>query len=129
MSNHSGGSNQIIENWDNLFEILSAQPRRMILISLLEEPKERRLPLPEAAVHSDEPPDPESLSIILQHTHLPKLEEAGYVRWERDPFCVQRGPHFEEVATILRWVLRSPEEFSPRLGSDCTALKQLIEDG
>lgn len=94
----------------------------MILFSLLNEPNERRLPLPEAAVHSTESIDTEAFLIKLRQYHLPKLAEEGLVRWERDPLRVQRGPQFEEAAFLLKWITESPDEIPPRLVSDCRIL-------
>lgn len=130
MSKDSTGASEALERWNDLFNVLSAQSRRMIPFSLLGQRKERRLPLPETAVHSDEPTAPEELSIELDHHHhhLPILAEAGYVRWEREPFRVQRGTHFEEAAVILRWIVQSPEEFPSRLVSDREILGEREDD-
>jgi len=122
MSSTSGGHKRAAEHWDDLFEILSAHKRRMILFSLLNEPKERRLPLPAAAVHSVEAIDTEEVSAELRHRHLPKLAEEGLVRWERGPLCVQRGPHFEDAAFLLEWIVNSPGEVPSRLVTDCNVL-------
>lgn len=80
-------------------------------MSLMDLPEERRLPLPEAALTPTVAVDPEQFVIELQHHHLPTLAAAGYIRWEQDPFCVQRGPHFEEPATVLRILLASADQF------------------
>lgn len=113
---------QAVDRWDRVFEVLSSRRRRRILFSLLNEPKERRLSLPEAAVHSTDGVDTRELAAELRHCHLPKLAEDGLVRWERDPLCVQRGPHFEDAAFLLRWIVESPDEIPSRLVSDCRIL-------
>jgi len=110
------------ENWDKLYEALSAQPRRVIIFSLLNEPEEQSLPLPDAAHSSIQPMDSEDSAIILRHTHLPKLADLGYIRWESDPFCVQRGPHFEEVAFIVDRLTESMHESPERLREECGVL-------
>jgi len=92
----------LIDSWNGAFRALSAEPRRQIVMSLLETPKGRELGLPEAA----NPPfmllDPEELRIDLVHEHLPMLAARSYVEWERDPLRVRRGESFEEVSSILR---------------------------
>ena len=108
-------------HWDRLYEALSAQSRRVIIFSLMNEPEERRLPLPDAAQSSADPRDPEKLRVQLHHKHLPMLADAGYVRWESDPFCVQRGPHFEEPALVLTEVVESSRDYPQRLRSECAA--------
>jgi len=89
-----------------------------------KELKERRLPLPDAAESPNQSIDTETLCTKLRHYHLPKLAEKGYICWESDPFCVQRGPHFEEPAFILERVTESVDEYPERLLNDCQVLQQ-----
>ena len=117
------------ERWDQLYEALSAEPRRMIIAALLDEPEERRLPLPDAAESPNQPIDSETLSIKLRHHHLPLLAEAGYVRWTDEPFVVQRGPQFEEPAHILEMVSESIGELPSPLIDNCKIFKERMENG
>ena len=110
------------EKWDQLYEALSAQPRRMIIFSLMKESEEQRLPLPDAAQSSIQPMESENFSIRLRHLHLPKLADAGYIRWESDPFCVQRGPHFEEPAFVVEKLTESSHEYPERLRDECVVI-------
>ncbi|MFP8952255.1 hypothetical protein ACLI4Z_04660 [Natrialbaceae archaeon A-arb3/5] len=96
-------------------DVLSAEPRREIIISLLEVPREQWLSLPEAAVSPNQSMDPETLALELRHHHLPVLTEAEYVRWKREPFCVQRGPHFAEPAFLVDTVFESMDEIPDSL--------------
>jgi len=34
----------------------------------------------------------------LRETHLPALEEAGYIEWDREEGTIKPGPNFEEAA-------------------------------
>lgn len=34
----------------------------------------------------------------LRETHLPALEEAGYIEWDRETGTIRPGPNFEEAA-------------------------------
>ena len=52
----------------------------------------------------------------------PKLAEAGYVGWEREPFEVWRGPHFEEPALIVGSVLDSVDEIPRSLVDNCKVI-------
>lgn len=110
------------ETWDRLYEVLSSQPRRMIIFSLMKEPEEQRLPLPDAAQSSNQPIDVEELCIQLRHYHLPKLADAGYINWESDPFCVQRGPHFEEPALVISKMTECTDEYPRRLRNECVVI-------
>jgi len=89
------------ERWHRIFRTLSAGTRRQIIGSLLEASPDRRLSLPEAANHPDYRLDPETLYDNLVHNHLPMMARAGFVEWERNPFRVERGPRFEEVAAVI----------------------------
>ncbi|WP_135535213.1 hypothetical protein [Halostella pelagica] len=116
------------ERWDQLYEALSAEPRRMIISSLLDEPQERRLPLPDVAESPNQPKDAEILSIQLRHHHLPLLAEAGYVRWEDEPFVVQRGPRFEEPAFIIELVTDSIDELPASLIRNCKIFQDRVKN-
>lgn len=35
----------------------------------------------------------------LRETHLPALEEAGYIEWDREAGTIEPGPNFEEAAS------------------------------
>lgn len=111
--------------WNQVFDVLSAEPRREIIRSLLKEPQERRLSLPEAAASPNQSMDSETLAIQLRHHHLPKLADAGYVRWESDPFCVQRGPNFEEPAFIIQRVVDSVDEIPDSLINNCKIFQNM----
>jgi len=116
------------ETWDQLYEALSAEPRRMIVFSLMKEPAAAQLPLPDAAQSPNQPTVPESLRIRLRHHHLPKLADAGYVRWESDPFCVERGPHFEEPALVIRKMTDCGVEYPKRLREECIVIGEVSEN-
>ena len=116
------------DRWDRLYEALSAEPRRMIISSLLDVPEERRLPLPAAAESPNQPTDAETLCVQLRHHHLPLLAEAGYVRWEREPFVVQRGPRFEEPAVFIELVTDSIDELPTPLIDNCKIFQNRVKN-
>lgn len=41
---------------------------------------------------------PEEIAAELRETHLPALEEAGYIEWDREAGTIEPGPNFEEAA-------------------------------
>jgi len=106
------------ERWHSIFQALSAGVRRQIVGSLLETPADRSLSLPEAANPPDYRLDPELLKHNLVHNHLPMMARAGFIEWEREPFCVRRGPRFEEVAAVIE-AIDSHEEFPQHLIDGC----------
>lgn len=122
--NHRG-----TEMWDQLYESLAAQPRRMIIFSLLKEPDAERLPLPDAATTANLGTDADRFATELRHHHLPALADAGYIRWEAEPFTVGRGPYFEEPALVVRRMTESGTEYPERLQEECVVLGEVTDDG
>ncbi|WP_424018418.1 hypothetical protein ACOZ4N_02795 [Halorientalis pallida] len=120
---------EMISRWDAVFRAVSAEPRRQIVVNLMEAPPGRALSLPQAA----NPPylldDPERLSTELIHTHLPLLADEGFVEWDRDPFCVERGSAFEEVATVFEALHGHADEIPPQLTEGCQRLEEKREGG
>ena len=85
------------------FEALGAPDRRQLLFALLEEgPQVDGTPGPPA--HQPDGPvsvDADASRIDLFHVHLPKLQDLGYVDWERGTGRVGRGPNWAEVVPVL----------------------------
>lgn len=40
----------------------------------------------------------DEIEAALRETHLPALEEAGYIEWDREAGTIEPGPNFEEAA-------------------------------
>jgi len=115
---------QVIAGWDRLFQAMSAEPRRQIIITLMEAPPGRQLSLPEAA----NPPyylmDPEQLYVELVHSHLPVLANGDYIRWESDPLRVERGPNFPEAEALFRALHAHAAKIPDRLVHGCQRLEE-----
>lgn len=106
------------ERWRNIFETLSSGTRRQIIGSLLENPPDRAVALPEGANLPEYRIDPETMYVNLVHCHLPMMERAGFIEWETEPFCVRRGPRFEEVAAVIL-AIDTYNEFPEHLIEGC----------
>lgn len=109
----------IYERWDQFMYLLSAQPRRQVITSLLENGEEEHLPLPDAAMTPEISTQPEQHAITLRNHHLPMLASADYIEWTSDPFRVSRGRRFEEPATVMDLLLSEGAQLSPALVSGC----------
>ncbi|WP_200530656.1 hypothetical protein [Halorubrum sp. LN27] len=40
----------------------------------------------------------DEIAAELRESHLPALEEAGYIEWDREEGTIEPGPNFEEAA-------------------------------
>lgn len=52
-----------------------------------------------------------SLDIELWHVHLPKLQEGGFITWEKELERISRGPKFETIEPALRAIISNAEAF------------------
>ncbi|AHF99167.1 hypothetical protein HALLA_10215 [Halostagnicola larsenii XH-48] len=105
--------NGIVEQWDRIFGALSAEPRRRLLVSLLDARPEEYVNLPEAALLKEIDRDERKLRSQLVHCHLPLLADYDFVRWRTNPFQVRRGPKFEAIEAVLTTLLDRAEEDPP----------------
>ena len=83
------------EKLDRAAEALS-NSRRRSLLSDLKEKNPQHVEIGVAAEGDDTGAD-----LRLVHVHLPKLEEYGYVSWDRETGEIVRGPDWEEVRPLL----------------------------
>ncbi|WP_336327341.1 hypothetical protein [Halovenus sp. HT40] len=119
---HSNGS-QVIERWNTVFKALSAEPRRQIIVSLLDTPPDESVPLPESAVNPNVPQDSKSLRRELHHVHLPMLSEMDFVVSKSEPLVASRGPQFDEAATVLETLQTKAADIPDSLVVGCQRLE------
>lgn len=81
---------------DGMMDVLSREARRLVLLMLLEEDAETSIDVIEEAI------DSERIEVQLHHTHLPKLEQAGYIEWQPGSDRITRGPNYDEIEPLLR---------------------------
>lgn len=88
---------------DNTFDALAHEARRTLLLDLLESvPQDAGF---ELLTGESTPTDTEQqVQIASYHTHLPKLEDYGYIEWNKDAHEVVKGPRFEEIRPLLEWI-------------------------
>lgn len=114
--------------WDRVLQALAAQPRRQLVVSLLDADEDLWLALPEAAMASGHQGQ-EVTDIELWHRHLPVLSEPGYVEWREKPFSVRRGANFEEIGTVMEGLLRPDNDYPPELVDRNSVIEQHLSDG
>lgn len=84
---------------DDIFEVLADVQRRRILVEMLDQNVRAdggAYRLHEAIGSTDR-----QSKIELYHSHLPQLEGAGYIEWERETGDVEPGPQFDEIRPVL----------------------------
>ena len=92
---------RVVERWNDVFKALSAEPRRQLIVLLIDSTADAPVFLPESAMNPNVPTDPESLRVELYHCHLPLLANLGYIERKADPLSATRGSRFEEVAAVF----------------------------
>lgn len=94
---------------DELFDALANVHRRRVLVELLaHNPQRDTVRVPEDV--RDEEKALETLQEELYHTHLPKLEQAGFIRWNRETQQVMKGPRFDEIRPLLELMCDHADE-------------------
>lgn len=104
------------ERTDRVFEVMSHRDRRRLLVALrkhtdTEDPQYDVGALSEAIVQDG---DAEQAQVQMVHRHLPKLEDFGYVRWDREAGTVEKGPEW----TALEPFLGLLDDHGPELADD-----------
>lgn len=85
--------------FDDALDALAHVQRRKLLVSLLEHNPQDGDPVVVGASES-EVDALESLT-AMNHVHLPKLVEYGFVEWDREHNEVSKGPEFVEIRPLL----------------------------
>ena len=116
-------SQAVIEKWDAVFRACSAEPRRQLIVSLLDAAPEEAVSLPDHAMSPTVPQDFDSLRVDLRHSHLPLLERQGFVEWQTDPFEATRGPRFDHVGVVFEALHRNADAFPEALVAGCQRLE------
>lgn len=96
---------------ETTFDVLAETYRRRLLMTLLaHNSQDDDQWIPADVVVSDE--DIDRPTVSMTHIHLPKLEDMGFIEWDRDANEVRKGPQFEEVRPLLQLLDDHADEFS-----------------
>lgn len=95
-----------------MFEALADPYRRQLLLALFEENPQDcddldPLHLLNQGTTTD---DLAATQINLDHVHLPKLEDMGYIEWDRESGELSKGPSWEEIAPLLQLMYDHQDE-------------------
>lgn len=94
------------------FEALANPYRRRLLLALLDANprKDEELDPLDLLAEADNTDDLAVTRSELEHTHVPKLADLGFVEWNRESGGLSRGPNWEEIAPFLRLMQEYQEE-------------------
>lgn len=106
----SGNSPDSKLSLDRVLGVLASKYRRRLLVALLEHnPQDDDDPqIPDDVGIADEELD--TLMIQMNHVHLPKLEEAGLIEWDRDTDSIRKGPDFDQIRPLLELMRNHADE-------------------
>ncbi|MFW5917773.1 MAG: DUF7344 domain-containing protein [Halorubrum sp.] len=98
---------------DRALNALSHSCRRRLLFKLYEEVNcGDRESITRVGI---DPFETERKRVRLHHSHLPKLEEYGYVRWSEAEETIRTGPRWEEIEPLLELIYAHLYDLSPSL--------------
>ena len=97
------------EGFDNALHALSDKYRRQLLLSLLEHnPQDDNDHDPLNLLSETE--EAEVLQSELVHKHLPKLDDMGYISWNRTTNKISKGPNWDDVSPLLKLMYTNQDE-------------------
>ncbi|ADD04934.1 HTH domain protein [Natrialba magadii ATCC 43099] len=114
---------RVVKRWDQVFTAVAAEPRRQVIIALLDQGPDQSVALPAAAINPNVPVDPTTLRQQLVHKHLPLLADLGFVEWESDPLRAVRGDRFDEVAVVFTTLHEAASDVPDSLVVGCQRLE------
>jgi hypothetical protein len=93
-------------------EALSNPYRRQLLLALLEHnPQDDSDQDP--LRHATDAEESEELRTELVHNHLPKLEEMGFIEWDRETNEIRKGANWDDIAPLLELIENHRDELPP----------------
>lgn len=84
---------------DDIMEAMAHIQRRKLLLALLEENPQDDKPV--VVADSDSETAAIGRLISMNHVHLPKLVEYGFIEWDQETHEVMKGPQFDEIRPLL----------------------------
>jgi len=96
------------EGLDDKIRILSKRQRRLILLTLKHDGEKTER---DVLFRSGDEMDDAELQLV--HNHLPRLEEAGYIEWDRDSGTISKGPRYDEIKPLLDLMENHADELPP----------------
>ena len=86
-------------SFDDIVDALADVQRRKVLVALLEHNPQDDAPV--VIADSDSEADAVERLVTMQHVHLPKLVDYGFIEWNEETHEVTKGPKFDEIRPLL----------------------------
>lgn len=96
---------------DEMLDALADLQRRTLLVALLEHNPQDDAPV--VLTDADEDADGVERLVRMQHIHLPKLENYGFIEWDEHANEVAKGPKFEEIRPLLELLDAHEDDLPP----------------
>lgn len=86
-------------SFDEMLDALSNIQRRTLLVALMEDNPQDDSPV----ITADDESEEDSVKELtkMDHVHLPKLVEYGFIEWDRENNEVHKGPAFDDIRPLL----------------------------
>jgi hypothetical protein len=94
---------------DQLFEALSHPYRRRILTAIATRNPQHEDDFTPAEFAGDDEKFEQCLT-ALHHNHLPRLDEAGFIEWDREAKTIRRGPRYDEIVPLVELLIAHEDE-------------------
>jgi hypothetical protein len=91
------------QDWASMLDALSDPYRRQLLVAMLEANPQDDTDTDPLDLLGDAAAD-ETVETTLSHIHLPKLEERGYIEWDREAGTISKGPNWERIAPLIQLI-------------------------
>lgn len=93
---------------DDMLDAVADIQRRKLLVALLDHNPQDDSP----AILADAADETDAFERIVQmeHVHLPKLAEYGFIDWNEEGDKVSKGPNFDEIRPLLELLLDHEDE-------------------
>lgn len=85
--------------FDEALDALANVQRRKLLVSLLAHNPQDDSPV--VVAESDRDTHALERIVRMEHSHLPRLEDGGFIEWDQEAHEVMKGPKFDEIRPLL----------------------------
>lgn len=96
------------DSLDVMLDALADVQRRRLLVALLQHN-----PQDDSPAIIEEDTDSLDALISMRHVHLPKLQDYGFIDWNRETHEVTKGPNFDQIRPLLELLDNHGDELPP----------------